>query len=369
MAASYKPTALLKGLGVHIADINVMSSGTVPFTNLHPAEPIQVNDTIIDSNGDAYLVASVATDSVKVGAAIQGVSFKGPQGAAGTGLTLKGSVATKDDLPADNNTAGDSYLVAGHLYTWDGTQWVDGGNVQGPSGEGFHTASAALADDGTVAIADLVPNTSVTVGDSVVDANGDVRPIVSTDDTNATLGKKTINLKGATGQAGKDGATGAAGAGVHVSTATIADSGTVALDTISPANPAVGDTVIDAAGNVYQIASKGAENATVGKLLANIKGATGAPGEKGETGVKSATITALAADAEPTVSVDDKGVLALGIPAGAKGDPGVAGKDGAAGVRGSRATFVEDTTTITDALPGDYNINPVTGVLSVYSND
>lgn len=241
MALKFTNVALLKGLGIHMADVNVGSNTDVPLTNLHPGAPIQVNDTIIDINGEVYTVTAVTDENVHVSDVIQGITLKGPKGDQGTGLLLKGSVAAEDDLPTENNKAGDAYLVGGELHVWDGGKWVNGGSIKGPSGEGFHTITTAVADDAKVAIADIVPNNSVTVGDSLVDANGDVRPIVATDDTNATLGKKTISLKGV---------------------------------------------------------------------------------------------------------------------AGGKGDPGEAGQ------RGSKATFVEDTSTLTDIQVGDFNINPATGVLS-----
>lgn len=332
MALKFKNVALLKGLGIHMADVNVGSNTDVPLTNLHPGAPIQVNDTIIDINGEVYTVTAVTDENVHVSDVIQGITLKGPKGDQGTGLLLKGSVATEGDLPADNNKAGDAYLVAGSLHVWDGTQWVDGGSIQGPSGEGFHTITTAVADDAKVAIADIVPNTSVTVGDSLVDANGDVRPIVATDDTNATLGKKTISLKGvagAKGDPGEAGAQGVAGLSVRVVNAAVDANGTVNVADLKPnTNVAVGDTVIDNEGDVYTITAVDAEagTATVGDVLANIKGAKGDPGD-----------------------------------AGAKGDKG---DPGAAGQRGSKATFVEDTSTLTDIQVGDFNINPATGVLS-----
>lgn len=331
MALKFKDVALLKGLGIHVADINVMSQGTVPLTNLHPGAPVQVNDTIVDNQGDMYTVTTVAADSVTVGQAIQGVSLKGPKGDAGQGLLLKGSVPNVDQLPADNNKAGDAYLVAGSLHVWDGTQWVDGGSIQGPSGEGFHTLAVPAADDAKVAIADIVPNNSVTVGDSLVDANGDVRPIVATDDTNATLGKKTISLKGvagAKGDPGEAGQPGAAGASYRVATAAVDENKQLATDQILPAGVTVNDTVLLPDGSVATVTAVADNKATLSDPVAGVS-LKGAKGDPGDAGAK-----------------------------GDKGDPGEAGQ------RGSKATFVEDTSTLTDIQAGDFNINPATGVLS-----
>lgn len=44
----------------------------------------------------------------------------GPTGPQGTGINMKGTVATVNDLPATGNTVGDGYVVLanGHVYVW-----------------------------------------------------------------------------------------------------------------------------------------------------------------------------------------------------------------------------------------------------------
>jgi hypothetical protein len=61
---------------------------------------------------------------------------QGPPGPQGTGLTVKGTVATSSQLPTTGNQPGDGWIAAdtGHLWTWDGTHWVDAGLIQGPQG-------------------------------------------------------------------------------------------------------------------------------------------------------------------------------------------------------------------------------------------
>lgn len=70
---------------------------------------------------------------------IQGL--QGPQGENGqdgTSVTILGSYDTLADLEAAHPTGnvGDSYLVGGELYIWDAVnnQWVNVGNIQGPTG-------------------------------------------------------------------------------------------------------------------------------------------------------------------------------------------------------------------------------------------
>lgn len=58
---------------------------------------------------------------------------KGEKGDTGDGIHLTGALAAVGDLPA-TGVAGDSYLIAGVLYVWDGAQWVNGGPVEGAEG-------------------------------------------------------------------------------------------------------------------------------------------------------------------------------------------------------------------------------------------
>lgn len=57
----------------------------------------------------------------------------GPKGDTGAGLTVLGELPDPADLPP-TGALGDAYLIAGHLWTWNGTAWVDAGEVQGPPG-------------------------------------------------------------------------------------------------------------------------------------------------------------------------------------------------------------------------------------------
>lgn len=59
----------------------------------------------------------------------------GPVGPPGPGMVFKGQVATVGDLPT-GASPGDAYTVLadGHMYVWDGTAWIDGGQNVGPPG-------------------------------------------------------------------------------------------------------------------------------------------------------------------------------------------------------------------------------------------
>ena len=137
------------GTSLHVANITVSSNSDVAKNALSPSAPITVGDLISDNNGSLFTVTSIVNETtVHVSNVISGVSFKGPQGEKGadgapgkdgTGVTILGSYSSIDALKAEHPTgsAGDSYLVNGHLYVWDtvGSDWKDVGTIQGPKGD------------------------------------------------------------------------------------------------------------------------------------------------------------------------------------------------------------------------------------------
>jgi len=61
---------------------------------------------------------------------------QGFQGSNGTSVVIKGAVQSVANLPSSGNTPGDLYIVLddGDGYVWDGTQWDNIGQIQGPQG-------------------------------------------------------------------------------------------------------------------------------------------------------------------------------------------------------------------------------------------
>lgn len=134
------------GRSVRVARIDVTDNSDVAFSSLSPSDGIAVGDTVVDAAGDVYTVESVnsGASTAHVGAKLEGVSLKGPQGPAGadgkdgTGVTILGSY---DDIEAlqeahPTGSAGDAYLVEGDLYVWSATEsaWKNVGTIQGPQG-------------------------------------------------------------------------------------------------------------------------------------------------------------------------------------------------------------------------------------------
>jgi len=58
----------------------------------------------------------------------------GPAGADGTSVVILGGLASSANLPTQNNSIGDAYLINGELYVWNGSSWENVGNIQGPQG-------------------------------------------------------------------------------------------------------------------------------------------------------------------------------------------------------------------------------------------
>lgn len=80
-------------------------------------------------------------------------SYARLSGENGTGFQPKGKVATSSALPQSGNVVGDAYMVedTGHLWVWNGTSWVDFGEVKGDPGLNsyIHLAWAhAVGDNG-----------------------------------------------------------------------------------------------------------------------------------------------------------------------------------------------------------------------------
>lgn len=76
-------------------------------------------------------------------AAVNVKGAKGEKGDPGTGITIKGKYDSLSALQAAHPKAdeGDAYMAGTNLYVWNGSAWIDCGNVQGPKGEKGDTGS------------------------------------------------------------------------------------------------------------------------------------------------------------------------------------------------------------------------------------
>lgn len=117
---------------------------------------------------------------------VQGnVGPSGPQGPAGSGLNMKGTVPTAASLPSSGNSTNDTYtaLDSGHAWTWNGTTWVDIGQIQGPVGpagpqgiQGPSGATGSQGPQGNTGATGIQGPAGVAPTGSVVDFAGSAAP-------------------------------------------------------------------------------------------------------------------------------------------------------------------------------------------------
>ena len=72
----------------------------------------------------------------------------GPAGLDGSGISILGTLANTSLLPDPGVNINDAYLIGGDLYIWDGTDWNNVGQIQGPTGPTGPTG--VRGDDSTV---------------------------------------------------------------------------------------------------------------------------------------------------------------------------------------------------------------------------
>ena len=58
----------------------------------------------------------------------------GTDGKDGTGINIKGAVASVSQLPATGDNPGDAYMVDKDLYVWTGSEWKNVGQIKGDDG-------------------------------------------------------------------------------------------------------------------------------------------------------------------------------------------------------------------------------------------
>ena len=168
----------------------------------------------------------------------------GNDGVDGTSVSLKGSVSLLSNLPTDDNTPGDLWVVTanGNGYVWDGEDWISVGPIQGPAGSKGDTGS-----------------------DGAIGLNGaDGSP--GADGAEGTAG--TAGPAGSTGTTGANGSTGAAG-----------PAGPQGIQGIQ------GNNGIGTAGpqGIQGIQGNNGLTGTTGSQ--GIQGTTGDAGDAGETGI------------------------------------------------------------------------------------
>ena len=142
---------------------------------------------------------------------------KGDTGATGAGVTIKGSYNTYEELIAEHPTGndGDSYLVNGSLYVWNGTAWENVGNIKGEKGDTGDTgATGSQGVKGDTGVSGFSPTVNVDHANGrIVITSEEGSAIISFDELKGDKGDTgSKGDKGDTGQTGPQGVKGDTGA-------------------------------------------------------------------------------------------------------------------------------------------------------------
>ena len=261
------------------------------------------------------------------------------------GINFQGSVPTFANLPA-GAAEGDAYISddTDELWVWNGTAWVSGGSIQGPSGtSGTSGTSGANGADGT----------SGTSGANGADGTSGTSGADGADGTSGTSGTSGINgEKGDQGDAGVDGTSGTSGLDGQNGT-----SGTSGLD---GQNGTSGTSGLDGQNGTSGTSGLDGQDGTSGTSGINgLPGSDGNDGTSGTSGVNGADGTS--GTSGVTGNPGTPGTSGTSGTDGAKGDQGDPGADGASGnVYILRAEFDS-----AQNLVGAYFVDPSgTGVYS-----
>lgn len=262
----------------------------------------------------------------------------GPTGPQGTSINLLGSVATVGNLPPSGNSQNDAYVVesTGDLYVWNGSSWVDVGQIVGPQGDPGPTGptgAASTVEGPTGPTGATGPKGE----DGIIGVDGATGPTGATGntgpqgDTGPTGPTGSSGLTGSTGPTGPTGSTGATGdAGLTGATGPTGDTGPTGLTGDAGPTGPTGPT--GATGDTGQQGPTGSTGATGDTGPTGATGLTGLTGDTGPTGPTGAS--GLTGDTGPTGPTGATGLTGDTGPIGPTGDTGPTGLTGDTGPTG-----------------------------------
>lgn len=122
---------------------------------------------------------------------------KGEKGDPGTGITVKGKYDSFSALQAAHPKAdeGDAYMVGTTLYVWNGSAWIDCGNIQGPKGDkgekgdtGAKGAAGAQGPQGPQGLQGPAGNAAtITIGSVTTSAPGTAATVTNSGTSSAAV--------------------------------------------------------------------------------------------------------------------------------------------------------------------------------------
>lgn len=126
---------------------------------------------------------------------------QGQKGDKGDGLQIDYTAASSGELPSSGVTEGQTGIVNGELFVWDGSRWLSQGMMQGAKGDKGDTGAAGVTP--SITMSATVGNTVGTPSVQVVKGGTVAAP---------SFAFAFSNLKGAAGAKGDRGPQGPAGA-------------------------------------------------------------------------------------------------------------------------------------------------------------
>jgi hypothetical protein len=274
----------------------------------------------------------------------------GPQGPAGTGVTIVGSVNDPSELPA-TGVPGESWLIDGDLWVWNGTAWENVGNIQGPAGvqgpagpQGNPGPQGDAGPQGPAGAASTVPGPAGAQGPA-----GPEGPAGAAGPQGIQGPKGDAGPQGATGADGGVGATGSQGpAGPKGDQGDPGPKGDTG-DTGAQGPAGTGVTILGSLGSEGELPGTGnvgdswlingdlwVWNGTAWENVGNIQGPQGVQGPAGPKGdVGSQGPAGVQGDPGPAGGQGPKGDTGAQGLQGPAGDPGAQGPAGPQGTPGS----------------------------------
>ncbi len=95
-----------------------------------PANPAVGNGVFVETELQMW----DGTTWVSLGDFVGPEGEQGPQGEMGAGIKILGKKASQGDLPATGEV-GDGYMIGVNFWVWDGTEYIDVGQIRGPKGD------------------------------------------------------------------------------------------------------------------------------------------------------------------------------------------------------------------------------------------
>lgn len=107
---------------------SVSSAGTISWTN----DKGKTNPASVNIRGPQGIQGVKGDKGEKGDRGATGP--QGEKGADGTSVNILGTKESESQLP-NNANRGDAYLIGGYLWVYDGTSWINAGEIKGPKGD------------------------------------------------------------------------------------------------------------------------------------------------------------------------------------------------------------------------------------------